>query len=175
MKEKEDKEDFRIEPIDGAPISLKKVSDHLSKEKKSLINTYVLIDGTGSGFVNDHPMMANITIEERERQADYFLGLNLPMPAYLRPYLELMFPDENIDGLYKYAKTNGEMRHIIALVQLFGGSLNVAKKEKVGVKIYIEEPETRMHPKREAKMMMLIEKIKKDYGFKEEENGTDEK
>jgi len=174
MKEKN--EDMRVEPVDGAPISLKKVSDHLSKERKAKSNTYVLIDSTASGFMPDDPMMANITIAERETQADYFLGLNLPMPTYLRPYLELMFPDENVDNLYKYAKTNGEMRHIIAIVQLFGGSLNIAKKQKKHVKIYLEEPETRMHPKREARMMMLIEKLKKDYGFNEtEEKETDTK
>lgn len=163
-----DSEDMRVEPVDGAPLSLKKISAHLDKHGKSKNNLYVLIDGTASGFMPD-PMMANITIADREAQADYFLGLNLPMPAYLRPYFELMFPDENVDSLYKYAKTNGEMRHIIAIVQLFGGSLNIARKEKKHVKIYIEEPETRMHPKREARMMMLLEKIKKDYGFEEKE------
>lgn len=174
MKESED---MRIEPVDGAPISLKKVSDHLTAtaDTKNKSNTYVLVNNMGIGYVNDDPHMANITIREREIQADYFLSLNLPMPTYLRPYLEYMYEDDgqDIDALYKYASSNDELKQIIGLIQLFGGSLNMARKAKKGVKLYVEEPETRMHPKRERRVMGLLEKIKKDYGFKEEENGKE--
>lgn len=170
----EKNEDLRVEPVDGAPISLKKVSEHLSKTGKSKTNTYVLIDGSSSGFVNDDPFMANITIEERDKQAEYFLDLNLPLPPYLKKYLEYMYEDDkpNIESMYKYAKTNAELKQLIGLIQLFGGSLNMAKKAKKSVKLYVEEPETRMHPKRERRIMMLLEMLKTDYGFVDIETKT---
>lgn len=165
---------MRVEPVDGAPLSLKKISDKLSAEQptsKNKSNLYVLVDNTTSGFAHDDPHMANITISEREYQADYFLDLKVPLPAYLRPYLEYMYEDDkpDIDAMYKYAKTNAELKQIIGLVQLLGGSLNMAKKARKNIKIFIEEPEARLHPKRERKMMALIEKIRKQYGFEEKE------
>ena len=171
MKTDDNINDMRVEPVDGAPISLLKVSDLLAKDKKAKSNMYLLIDGSSSGFVNDDPNLANITIAERDIQADYFLSLNLPLPPYLKKYLELMYEDDkpDIESMYKYAKTNAEMKQLIGLIQLVGGSLNIAKKQKCGVRLFIEEPETRMHPKRERRIMSLIEQLKKDYGFEKTE------
>lgn len=163
-------DDMRVEPVDGAPISLKKVSNHISKTGTAKSNMYVLVDNSHSGFVNDDPTLANITIQEREDQAMYFLGLNLPLPPYLKKYIELMYKDDSpdVESMYKYAKTNAELKQIIGLIQLVGGSLNMAKKQKKHVRLYIEEPETRLHPKRERIVVSLLEMLKKDYGYNED-------
>lgn len=47
---------MRIEPMDGAPISLKKISDDIAKKGKSG-GTHILIDGSASGFINDDPTL----------------------------------------------------------------------------------------------------------------------
>lgn len=163
MKKSKDSDDLRVEPVDGAPISLKKVSDYVGPNKELT----VLVDNSSSGFVNDDPTLANVGIQDREDQAMYFLGLNLPMPPYLRKYLEYMYEDDkpDLDAMYKYAKTNKELKQIIGFIQLVGGSLNMARKQSKNVRIYIEEPETRLHPKRERRVMMLLDMLKKDYGF----------
>ena len=169
-KDKDKEEDYRIEPVEGAPISLDKVSKLIEKTGKAKSNLYVLLDNGGSGFVNDSPDLLNVTIEERENQAMYFLSLNLPLPPYLKKYLEYMYEDDkqDIDAMYKYAKTNAELKQIIGIIQLVGGSLNAAKKQNKSVRLYIEEPETRMHPKRERRVISLLEKLKKDYGYNED-------
>lgn len=171
---KNSNDDMRVEPIDGAPISLKKVSSHLDKTGKSKDNIYVLIDGSASGFTNDDPHLANVTIEERDKQADYFLSLELPLPPYLKKYLEMAYEGDGVDleGMYKYAKTNAELKQLIGLIQLVGGSLNIARKQQKSIKLWIEEPETRMHPKRERRIMSLIYALKKDYGFDETTDTT---
>lgn len=156
-------EDFRTEPEDGAPISLKKVSKILKPSKE----IYVLIDSSSSGFVNDDPSLVEVSIQDREEQAMYFLNLDIATPPYLKKYLEFMYAGEkvDIDSMMKHGKTNPELKQIIGLVQLVGGSLNHARKNKVHFRMHIQEPETRMHPKREAKIVSLIEMLKKDYGF----------
>lgn len=159
-------EDFRIEPEDGAPISLRKVSRHTEPTEIK-----VLVDGTGSGFVNDDSTLANITIKEREFQADYFISLGLPLPAYLKKYIEYMFEDDgkpcNAESMYKYASTNAELKQIIGMVQLVGGGLNIARKQNKSIRMFIEQPEAHQHPKRQAKMMTLLMKLKEDYGAPE--------
>jgi predicted ATP-dependent endonuclease of OLD family len=67
------------------------------------------------------------------------------------------------------------MMQLIGMIQLVGGSLNIARKEQKGVRLYIEEPESRMHPKRQAKMVSLLEMLKKDYGFTETTTENDGK
>ena len=78
-----------------------------------------------------------------------------------------MYKDDGVDveAVYKYAKTNNEMKQIIGMIQLFGGSLNIARKMQKSIKLFVEEPEARLHPKRERTMMLLLETLKKDYGF----------
>lgn len=176
IRENEEENDMRVEPVDGAPISLEKVSKHISKTGTAKSNMYVLIDNTNTGFVNDDPTLANVTIQEREDQAMYFIGLNLPLPPYLKKYIEHMYKDDkpDVEAMYKYAKTNPELKQIIGLIQLVGGSLNMAKKMKKSVRLYIEEPETRLHPKRERMVISLLEMLKKDYGYGEEDNSKTE-
>lgn len=158
--------DYRTVPEEGAPISLKKVVDNIKIDE-----LLVLVDNSASGFVNDANLV-NVTIEEREKQADYFLGLNLPLPPYLKKYLKFVYSiedDSEMESMYKHANTNVEMKQLIGFIQLIAGSLNLARKMKRGVRIYIEEPETRLHPKRERMIMSLLEEIKKDYGYKTQE------
>jgi hypothetical protein len=168
-------EDMRVEPVEGAPISLKKVVEHINKTKPAdkPDGIYVLVNNLSNGFVNDDANMANITIEEREIQANYFLSLNLPLPPYLEKYLIYMYEDDkpDIKAMYKYASTNPELKQLIGLIQLFGGSLKMAKDMKKSVRLFVEEPESRMHPKRERRIMSLLEKLKTDYGV----TGTIEK
>lgn len=81
-------QDFRIEPVQGAPISLKKVASITTGPLS------VLIDKSSSGFINDDDQLADISIKARDEQADYFFGLDVPFPEYLRPYLEYMYADD---------------------------------------------------------------------------------
>ena len=163
-------DDFRVAPEDGAPISLKKVSNITRGKDLS-----VLVDSTCSGFVNDDPSLLSITIADREAQGDYFLGLDTALPPYLKKYLEFMYEGEsvNIESMCKYGKTNAELKQIIGMIQLFGGSLNSAKKRNVHIRIWLEEPEARLHPKREARMMSLIYKLRDEYGKKDESEKTE--
>jgi hypothetical protein len=166
MTKKKIDDDMRVEPVEGAPISLKKVM-----EKHPPNQLMVMVNGTGVGIVNDDPHTVNVTIADREMQADYFFGLKIEkMPEYLRKYLEYMFEGEdvNLDAMYKYASTSGELRHIIAIVQLVGGGIKTATREKKGVRFFLEEPETRLHPKRERRIIGLLEMLRKDFGPPEE-------
>lgn len=160
-----EEEDMRVEPVEGAPISLRKVSRHTESTEIK-----VLVDGSGSGFVNDDPTLANITIVEREFQATYFLSLGLPLPAYLKKYIEFMFSDDgspcNAEAMYKYAATNAELKQIIGMCQLVGGALNMARKADKGIRLFIEQPEAYQHPKRQSRMMSLLMMLKEDYGAK---------
>jgi hypothetical protein len=158
------KEDFRTVPESGAPISIKKVVEHQEKtgENKTLT---LLIDGSGTGFAADDPSLFDVSIAARIQQAEYFIGLNLPLPNYLRKYLEMMFPDDNIDAKYKFASTSPEVMQVIGLVQLLAGGLNMARKQGQYMRFYIEEPEARLHPSRQAQVMNVILELQKEYGF----------
>lgn len=157
--------DYRVEPEEGAPISLKKVSRYTEPTELK-----VLVDGAGSGFVNDDPTLVNVTVVEREFQAMYFIGLGLPLPAYLKKYIEYMFNDDgkpcNAEAMYKYAASNAELKQIIGMCQLVGGALNMARKADKGVRLFIELPEAHQHPKRQSRMMSLLMMLKEDYGAK---------
>ena len=163
--------DCRVEPVEGAPISLQKVVDSTNSETGVSKELRVIVNNTGLGIVNDTADFMNVTAEDRLQQADYFLSLNLPMPPYLKKYIDLMYKgDPSAEVLYKYAKTNDELKQIIGFIQLVGGALNIGRKNKACIKLYIVEPETKLHPKRQAVVMSLFETLKKDYGFKPETN-----
>jgi len=158
MKEK--KEDMRVEPIEGSPLSLNKICNSKAVQETPT-ELKVLIENEGYGFVNDTPHLANITVEDREIQAMYFLGLDLPCPPYLLKYLLIAYKGDadeaKILGLYNYAKTNQEMKQLIGFIQLFAGCC----KHKMSC--YIEHPETHLHPKRERMFMSMFHAIKDDY------------
>lgn len=77
-----------------------------------------------------------------------------------------------IHNFIKWGKTNSECVHILGLVQLVGGTLKQAAKKGHGVRLFIEFPETGFHPKRERKVMSLLNKLKEDYGIKEDWTAT---
>ena len=159
------KPDMRVEPVEGAPISLRKVGRYTEPTEIK-----ILVDGSASGFVNDDPTLANITVKEREFQADYFISLNLPLPVYLAKYIHFMFDDDgkpcNVEAMYKYASTNPELKQVIGMCQLVGGALNMARKADKGIRLYIEKPEADQHPRRQSRMMSLLMMLKEDYGAK---------
>ena len=58
----------------------------------------------------------------------------------------------------KWSNSNPEVMHLIGLIQLLSGTLNIAKKQNQRISIFLDYPETNLHPKRERKLMTLIEK-----------------
>lgn len=77
-----------------------------------------------------------------------------------------------IHNFIKWGKTNTECLHLLGLVQLVGGTLKQATKSGHGLRFFIELPETGFHPKRERKVMSLLNKLKEDYGIKEDWTAT---
>jgi len=76
-------------------------------------------------------------------------------------------------GYFEWLKSNNEVTHIVGLVQLVGGSLRAAAKKQSYLRIFIEEPETGMHPKRERKLVTLIKMLGDDYGFSQKNHDRD--
>jgi len=191
MSKKEKSSDLSINGP-GSPVSIKKFNDSRPKEEDRS-RMPVLIDD-GIGIAHDDPDYTYITPEECSAQAVYFLknGFNPDgLPAYLYRYLAYVFQkdkqfdtnqeyadamnngtlDKNSDeykeiiNKVKYLESNQEAKHIIGFIQLFAGCLNQAKKMNKPAKLFIQEPETNLHPKRAAMLMSLIEMIKKEYEF----------
>lgn len=73
---------------------------------------------------------------------------------------------KNIESFIKWAKSNSEATHLIGLLQLVGGTLRAAAKKGIGIRMYIELPETGFHPKRERLLVSLLYQLKEDYGIK---------
>ena len=119
------------------------------------------------------------------------------VPAYLYRYLHYMFinnayhPKYNSDqdvanafinkelteeseeyiqirNMITYAEHNTELLQVIGLIQLIGGSLNMARKSNSGLRLYLDRPETALHPKRQSSFMSMFEMLRKDYGWKED-------
>jgi len=185
------KEDLSIAGS-GSPISLKKF---LLKHPDAKPLT-VLVDGTGLGIAKDDSGTIYITREDCAQQALYYCKEvfdGVRVPAYLFRYLNyMMFDDERwnddkqvaqafIDGTVNdqseeylrvknfltYAEHNPEGLQVIGLIQLIGGSLNMARKRNSGIRIYLEHPETALHPKRQSRFISLFYKLQKDYGYEE--------
>lgn len=95
------------------------------------------------------------------------VGLNLPLPNYLRKYLAMIFPNADIDVLYYNARSNRAARQMIGMIQLVAGVLNTARKQGKGVRLFIELPETYLHPEQQAHLMSTLQQIMDDYGLKE--------
>jgi len=185
------KEDLSIDGP-GSPISLKKFLENNGSAKPFTL----LVDGTGFGIAKDDEECIYITPEGCSQQAFYYKEKkfdNRTIPAYLYRYLSYMFIDdakwyesdqelvedfnkglitENSDNyktvlsLIKWCEQNKESAQVIGLIQLIGGSLNIARKEGCGIKLYIEHPETSLHPKRQAKFVSMLTKIQEEYGLK---------
>jgi len=179
----------------GSPVSLKKF---LLRHQTAKPMT-VLLDQTGTGIAHDDEGTIYITPEECSTQALYysehmFNGVNVP--AYLYRYITYMMMEgekeymndqelaedfkngtitaesdsyKQVVNLIKYCKDNPEMQQVMGLIQLIGGSLNIARKADAGIRLYLDRPETSMHPKRQARFMSCLMKLQKEYGFEEED------
>lgn len=175
----------------GSPISIKKVMKQVEPKPITLF-----VDGSGCGLAKDDDTLIYITPEECAFQALYYskhLFDGKRVPAYLYRYLAYMFelgkkyetdeelaedfkngvitsesPDyKQIVNLIKYCEHNDEAKQIIGLIQLVAGALNMAKKQMMGVKLYIDKPETSLHPNKQSKIPTLLIELKERYGFDE--------
>jgi hypothetical protein len=61
-----------------------------------------------------------------------------------------------IKNLIEYCESNKEAGKLIGLIQLVAGIMNIAKKEKKGIKLYLENPETFLHPSRQSKLVSFL-------------------
>jgi hypothetical protein len=71
---------------------------------------------------------------------------------------------KSILGMLQFIDYNEELQQCLGLIQLLCGSLSVARKENKGIRIYLDKPETNLHPKRQAAIMTVINKIREEYG-----------
>jgi hypothetical protein len=69
-------------------------------------------------------------------------------------------------NLIKYSDHNVEAAQVIGFIQIFAGILNHTSKKKIPIRLFIQHPETGLHPKRTARFMSLFYKIQNDYGIK---------
>jgi hypothetical protein len=157
--------DLSVRGTDGQVVSLSK-----------LINQGILDDkspGSVKILVGDIPIRNNakdkvmeISPEDRKHQALYFIKQFPKMhPPYLVKWLKMVYEtkeDTFIQGIIDNAKYNKEAQQLIGLIQLVLGGLRRAVKMKLGVRFYIIEPETHLHPKRERVVMHMLHKIYKD-------------
>ena len=72
-----------------------------------------------------------------------------------------------VKNFITYAEHNTEALQLIGFIQLVGGTLNMARKMGTGIRMYIEQPETGLHPKRESGVMSMFSKLVEEYGYKE--------
>lgn len=184
--------------VDGpySPMSLEKVRKQIIDNKEFSL----LLDQSGMGFALDDPSLLYMTAEERLRQAHWWLDNKFDgrrIPAWLYRYLHYMYNDgdfkykdhldvaacmqegkitedceeyKQILGLIKYCKTNTEAAHLIGFIILFVGTLHQAVKEGVHIGLFIETPETALHPQRQAKWMCLFYDIKQKWYWPESTN-----
>lgn len=177
--------------VDGpfSPISLKKVLAEI--EPKPIT---IFVDGSGCGIAQDDDSLIYITPSECSSQALYYsktLFDGKRIPAYLYRYLGFMFSigkdyqtdeelvedfssgvitEESVDykqilNLIKYCEHNDEAKQVIGLIQLIGGALNIARKQQKGIRLYIDKPETSLHPNKQSKIPTLLMRLKDRYGF----------
>lgn len=173
----------------GSPISVKKFRDTLAPDQDR--NFMVLLDQEGVGFEHDDKSMVYITTEECAIQATYYVKSvfnGKAIPLYLYRYMAYMFLNQELisqdklrkqfeDGTIKedspgyilirnlitYCEKNVEAKQLIGLIQLFAGSLNQARKEKKPIKIFLEHPDSYLHPQRTARLMSMFHKIQDEY------------
>ena len=172
----------------GSPVSLQKFLDNHEGELREIT---LLIDGSGNGIAHDSASCLYITPAECSTQALYYtktLFDGIHVPAYLYRYLHYMFLSEdrtflyptdeslikaNVDpqstdyqhivNLLKNAEHNPEAQQVIGLIQLSGGSLNMAAKQNNSIRLYIQHPETHLHPKRQSMFVTMLMHLKDDY------------
>lgn len=115
---------------------------------------------------NARDKVVEISPEDRKHQALYFIK-KFPKvyPPYLMKYLKRMYETEDdifVQKLLDNTKHNKEMQQIVGLIQLVLGGLRAATKKKAGVRFYLIEPETHLHPKRERFVMTILNEMYED-------------
>ena len=173
-----------IDPQDPySPISLK---DFLDKAGPDLKRLTLLVDGTGNGIYNDAGIV-NIAPADCKMQAEYYKTIHNvnQFPMYLLRYLYYLFLEEDykiksneevakiytedetvkqrLNSLVLNCDKNPEAAQCIGLVQLIAGTLSMARRQKAGVRVYIEHPETHLHPKRQSKFTSVLTDIYDEY------------
>lgn len=158
-----------------SPASLKKFNMLEVNENEGV---FKLLIPDESGIAMDDPDFAYITIQERAEQAKYFRETFFPdkLPDYLLQYLNFFYNGTNtmpteeqlpqILGLIQYCDTNKEAQQLVGLITLFHDSLLLAKHYKSSVKLFIEEPETLLHPKRVRFVMYVLTVIAEKFDIK---------
>ena len=177
----------------GSPVSLKK----FIANTPDLGELTVLVDNTGLGIAKDEEGMVYITPEECKTQTLHYVKNVFDgrrVPAYLFRYINYIMFDEKmkwatdqdvaqafiskqlteeseeyvrVRNFLTYAEHNTEALQLIGFIQLVAGTLNIARKQGTGVRLFIEHPETGLHPKRERFIMSLLKKLSEEYGYKE--------
>ena len=175
----------------GSPISIKIVLEQIEPRQFT-----ILVDGSGCGIAQDDESLIYITPSECSSQALYYSKSVFDgkrIPAYLYRYLGYMFgigkdyqtdeelvkdfsdgvlTEESVDykqilNLIKYCENDDEAKQVIGLIQLVGGALNIAKKQQKYIRLYIDKPETSLHPNKQSKIPTLLMRLRDRYGFDE--------
>ena len=155
--------------VRGIPevISLKKL---LKDPDFQTPGPFTVLVGEPSIRNNAKDQVAEISPKDRSQQALYFIKRFPKLyPPYLMKWMKIAYgedkPDEFIHSLIDGAKHNREAQQVIGLIQLFTGALSLAKKMGKMPVLYIIEPETHLHPKRQAAIMDILFQIhKEEYG-----------
>lgn len=167
---------------DETAISLQKFIDQRKNAGEEIKGPepLILLNQTDMyGIVNDTSDFITISPHENDTgntttaQALYYLDTFYDpkirnAPAYLRRYIKKMYQYksfEEADQIIHTARNNKEALHIIGLIQLVGGCLNIARKQGTAPKLYIVEPETYMHPKRERLIITVFKELAEEYGI----------
>lgn len=82
---------------------------------------------------------------------------------------------KKLQNMIKYSGSNKSVQQMIGLITLLGGTLLDCKKRGKYIRIYIEEPETHLHPQQERRVISLLHKLREEYGFPPEETKTEAK
>lgn len=87
------------------------------------------------------------------------------LQAFLRKEITNTSPDYvYLKNLIENCEHNPEAQQCIGFVQIVGGALNIARKNKSGLRLFIDRPETALHPARQSAIMPVILQLEEDYG-----------
>jgi hypothetical protein len=174
----------------GSPVSLKKfIALYPEVTKQSEKSPVLLVSDIP--IAKDDPNTLYVTVEECKNQALWFLENvfdGIRIPYYTIHHLLYMYEEGNegyktyadnesikciiitkelnadhphykfVLNKFKYGKDDPEFLQILGLLQLVGGVL-----KQGGVRIFVEHPETHLHPKRECRIMVMLNKLREEY------------
>ncbi len=163
-KKKKHDHDLSVRGTNGQVVSLSKLLNQGILDNKGPGNVTVLV-GEVPIKNNARDQVVEISPADRKTQALYFVK-KFPKvyPPYLMKYLKQMYKEDDtfVQGIIDNAKHNKEAQQLIGLIQLVCGGLRMAVKQKKGIRFYLIEPETHLHPKRQAAAMYVLDKMYKD-------------